>query len=74
MLYDLKTKEDLGYNDFLLEDLHGVVGAAGLLPHENDFPKSAFAQKLQIVEVIHCLKRERSSKKTSSCEIYMMKQ
>lgn len=45
----------LGDDDFLLQDLHGVVGAARLLPHQNDLPKRAFAQKLQIVEVVHCL-------------------
>lgn len=48
----------LGYNDFFLQDLHGVVGAARLLPHQDDFPKSAFAQKLQIVKVIHCLDKD----------------
>lgn len=45
----------LGNDDFFFEDFHGVVGAARLLPHQNDFTKSAFAQKLQIVKVIHCL-------------------
>lgn len=52
---------DLGYDDFLLEDLHGVVGAAGLLLHQDDFPKRSFSQKLQIVEVIHSLDTSRSA-------------
>lgn len=52
------TLGDLGYDDLLLQDLHGVVGATRLLPHQNDFPEGAFAQKLQIVKVIHCLDEE----------------
>lgn len=53
-----QTDSDLGYNDLLLQDLHGVVGAAGLLPHQDDLPKRAFPQELQVVEVIHGLDRE----------------
>lgn len=62
-IFQLRLKQrimgkDLGYDDLLLQDLHGVVGATGLLPHQNDFPKRSFSQKLQIVKVIHCLHKQ----------------
>lgn len=47
--------ENLGYDDFLLQNLHGVVGSTGLLPHQDDFSKGAFTQKLQVVKVVHSL-------------------
>lgn len=63
----MDIKKDLGYDDFLLQDLHGVVGATRLLPHQNDFPKRAFAQKLQIVKVIHCLDKETEARREEDC-------
>lgn len=53
--------KNLGDDDFLLQDLHGVIGAAGLFLHQNYFPKCSFSQQLQIVKVIHCLDKQREN-------------
>lgn len=47
----------LGNDNFLPQDLHGIVVAGGLLPHQDDFAKGALAQEFEIVEVIHGLPR-----------------
>lgn len=52
---------NLGDDDFLLQDLHGVIGAAGLFLNQNDFPKRSLSQQLQIVKVIHCLDKQREN-------------
>lgn len=52
---------NLGDDDFLLQDLHGVIGAAGLFLHQNDFPKCSLSQQLQIVKVIHCLDKQKEN-------------
>ena len=51
---------DLGDDDLLLEDLHGVVGATGLLLDQDDLPKRPLPQQLQVVKVVHCLVRWRT--------------
>lgn len=45
----------LGNNDLLLQDLHCIISSTGLLFHQDHLPEGAFAQQLQIVEVVHCL-------------------
>lgn len=45
----------LGDDHLLPQDLHGIVAASGLLPHQDDLAKGAFAQEFEIVEVIHGL-------------------
>lgn len=55
------ASKNLGDDDFLLQDLHGIIGAAGLFLHQNDFPKCSLSQQLQIVKVIHCLDTQKEN-------------
>lgn len=45
----------LGNDDFLPQNLHGIVAASGFLPHEDDFAEGALTKEFEIIEVIHGL-------------------
>ncbi len=54
----IKESCHLSDDDFLPQDLHGVVHPWGFLSHQNHLPKRAFTQQLQVIEVIHRLKAQ----------------